>query len=105
MHIFQPHLNSTDSEILQVILIYAKVWEYEKSSIFFAKIRVGRGLIGSKTGRLQLDSAADLLETLLKTEAWGPWVAQSVKHLTLDLSSGLDVGVMSLGNEFINKNK
>jgi len=26
---------------------------------------------------------------------WGTWVAQSVKHPTLDLSSGLDLRVMS----------
>ena len=26
---------------------------------------------------------------------WGAWVAQSVKHPTLDLSSGLDLRVMS----------
>ena len=28
------------------------------------------------------------------TDEWGSWVAQHVKHLTLDLSSGLDLGVM-----------
>ena len=26
---------------------------------------------------------------------WGVWVAQSVKHLTLNLGSGLDLGVVS----------
>jgi len=28
--------------------------------------------------------------------SWGTWVAQSVKYLTLDLSSGLDLTVVSL---------
>ena len=27
--------------------------------------------------------------------SWGAWVAQLVKHLSLDLSSGLDLGVVS----------
>lgn len=28
---------------------------------------------------------------------WGTWVVQSVKHLTLDLSSGFDLKVVSSG--------
>ena len=28
---------------------------------------------------------------------WGAWVAQSVEYLTLDLGSGLDIRVVSLG--------
>ena len=31
----------------------------------------------------------------LKVKIQGTWVAQSVKHLTLDLSSGLDLRVLS----------
>ena len=31
---------------------------------------------------------------LIKNLGWGAWIAQSVKHLALDLGSGHDVGVM-----------
>jgi len=45
---------------------------------------------------LHLDLSAPLTPAqALRYFWWGAWVAQSVKHLTLDLSSGLDLWVMS----------
>ena len=34
-----------------------------------------------------------MLQHYLKLQGWGTWVAQSVKHLTLDLGSGHDLTV------------
>ena len=42
-------------------------------------------------------AAIAAVQPLLKEmESWGTWMAQSVRHLTLDLGSGLGLRVMSL---------
>ena len=59
----------------------------------FANYISNKGLISSIYEELQLNNKKTI--QLMKKELRGIWVAQLVQHLTLDLSLGLDLRVMS----------
>ena len=77
------------TEKRQILYIYVKSKKQQQQTKFLEK-EIRFVVTGGRGGR-----KGNWRKVVKRYKLWSTWVAQSVKHLTLDLNSGLDLMVLS----------